>query len=290
MKVSYYPGCSLEATGKPYDDSTRQVCRALEVQLEEIPGWICCGSSPALKMNQLLSVALGAFNLAAAEKRPQAEVVAPCPFCFRRLLSAQEEIGQDQKLKARVEQAIEKDLTGQLTVHNLLGFLHDAVGLPAIAAQVKRPLTGLKVLPYYGCYLVKPPRVTHYEDPDNPTALDDILRVLGAEVLDWDFKTECCGAGLSVSKTERVVELSGRLIREAAWRGADAVVVVCQLCQANLDMRQKEIGRQDHRRYQLPILYFTQLMGLAFGLHPRTLGLHHHLVDPLALLHQKRLL
>ncbi|MGQ9921188.1 MAG: CoB--CoM heterodisulfide reductase iron-sulfur subunit B family protein [Desulfobacca sp.] len=290
MKVSYYPGCSLEVTGKPYHDSTRQVCQALEVQLEEVPGWICCGSSPGLKMNQLLSVALAAFNLAAAANRPQAEVVAPCPFCFRRLLSAQEEIGQDPDLKARVQQAIESDLTRTLTVHNLLGFLHDAIGLPAIAAKIKRPLTGLKVVPYYGCYLVKPHKVTHAEEPEHPMAMDAILRELGAEVLDWDFKTECCGASLSVSKTPQVVALSGRLIREAKWRGAEAVVVVCQLCQANLDMRQGEIERQDRSYYQIPILYFTQLMGLAFGLPYQALGLHHHLVDPLALLHQKRLL
>ena len=114
--------------------------------------------------------------------------------------------------------------------------------------------------------------------------------MLGAEVLDWDFKTECCGAGLSLSKTDKVVELSGRLVREAAYRGADAIVVACQLCQANLDMRQGQIGKQDNQKYNLPIIYFTQLMGLAFGLAPEVLGLHHHLVDPVRLLKNKGLI
>ncbi len=290
MKVSYYPGCSLEVTGKPYHDSTQEVCRALGVELEEVPEWACCGSSPALKMNHLLSVALSAFNLAQMEKQQLPQVVAPCPFCFRRLLSAQEEMRQDRKLKEKVQEAIEAELKGNLEVHNLLGYLHQRVGLQAIGARLVKPLAGLKVLPYYGCYIVKPVQVTHFDDPENPRSLDDILEALDVKVLDWDFKTECCGAGLSLSKTEKVCELSGRLIREATWRGADALVVVCQLCQANLDMRQGEIGKRDNTKYNLPIIYFTQIMGLALGLDPRALGLNHHLVDPLPMLKKKGLI
>ncbi len=290
MKVSYYPGCSLEATGRPYDASTRQVCRTLGIDLEEVPEWICCGSSPALKMNHLLSLSLAAANLAAAQQQPQTPVVAPCPFCFRRLLSAQEEIQRDQDVRRQVRQVLETEVPSTLEIHNLLSFLHQYVGLGAIAAQVRRPLTGLKVLPYYGCYLVKPAQVVHFDDPEHPSSLDEILKVLGAEVLDWDFKTECCGAGLAVSKTEQVVTLAGRLVREAVWRGAEALVVVCQLCQANLDLRQREMGRQDRTQYNLPVFYFTQLMGLAFGWAPQDLGLTQHFVDPLPLLREKRLL
>ncbi len=157
------------------------------------------------------------------------------------------------------------------------------MGLAAIADRLIKPLAGLKVVPFYGCYMVKPAQVTHCDDPEKPTAL-------GAEVLDWDFKTECCGAGLSLSKTDKVVELSGRLVREAAYRGADAIVVACQLCQANLDMRQGQIGKQHKKKYNLPIIYFTQLMGLAFGLAPKVLGLDHHLVDPVRLLKKKGLI
>lgn len=279
MRVSYYPGCSLEGTAKQYDVSVKQVCRGLGIALEEPRGWSCCGSSPALKMNRLLSTSLAAHNLALAERQNLADVVAPCPFCFRRLKSAQDEISQDPALRDKVQQTIDAQVNGNLTIHNLLGFLSQKVGLEAIREKVSKPLTGMKIIPYYGCYVVKPPSVTSFDDPENPSSLDDILKAAGAEVLDWDFKVECCGAGLSLSKTEKVCELSGRLIREAAYRGADAIAVVCQLCQANLDMRQQD--------YQLPIIYFTQLLGLAFGCAPAEVGLDRHLTDPLPMLKKK---
>jgi heterodisulfide reductase subunit B len=289
MKVSYYPGCSLEATAKPYNISAQEVCHVLGIEMEDVPEWTCCGSSPALKMDRLLSTSLSAHNLALIEKQHLTEVVVPCPFCFRRLQSAQEEIQKDEEVKEQVQEAIEAEIEGKLNIHSLLGFIRREVGLEAIRAKVKKPLKGLKVLPYYGCYLVKPPDVTHFDNPENPSSMDEVLDALGAEVLDWDFKTECCGAGLSLSKTEKVCELSGRLIREATRRGAEALVVACQLCQANLDMRQGEIGKMDKRKYALPILYFTQLMGLAFSLSPQKLGLNHHLVGSESVLKKKGL-
>jgi heterodisulfide reductase subunit B len=290
MKVSYYPGCSLEETAQAYDISARKVCQILGIDLEEIPQWSCCGSSPALKMNHLLSTSLGAHNLAQAQRQQSSEVVIPCPFCFRRLLSAQQEVQADGQLKSRVEASIGAELSDDLNVFNLLGFLRYSVGLEATGAKVKKPLKNLKVLPYYGCYLVKPGTVTHYDDPEDPVSMDQILESLGAEVLEWDFKTECCGASLTISKTEKVCELSARMIREAAWRGADAVVVACQVCQANLDIRQAEIGRNDKKKYAIPVLYFTQLMGLAFGIPYQDLGLSGHIVNPKKMLASKDLL
>jgi heterodisulfide reductase subunit B len=138
--------------------------------------------------------------------------------------------------------------------------------------------------------MVKPAQVARFDDPENPSSMDRILSVLGAEVLDWDFKTECCGASLSLSETEKVLELSGRLLREARWRGADAIVVACQLCQSNLDMRQEEILRREEKKQTLPVLYLSQLMGLAFGLPARELGFNSHLVDPLPALAERGLL
>jgi heterodisulfide reductase subunit B len=289
MKVSYYPGCSLEGTARPYDQSARQVCGSLGIDLEDTPDWSCCGSSPALKMNRMLSVSLAAHNIFQAETQRLEDVVAPCPFCFRRLASAQQQMAQDPALKKRVQETIEASVQGELNIHSLLGFLHDEVGLEAIRKQVKKPLSGLRLLPYYGCYQVKPPEVTRFDDPENPTSLDEILDALGAEVLDWDFKAECCGAGLSLSKTEKVCELSGRLIREAVYREADALVVVCQLCQANLDMRQSDVGADDQKSYSLPIVYFTEMMGLSFGFDASELGLGHHIHDPVPLLKDKGL-
>jgi heterodisulfide reductase subunit B2 len=287
MKVSYYPGCSLEETAAAYDVSARRVCTHLDVALEEIPDWTCCGSSPALKMDHLLSTSLGAHNLAQACGQQLEDVVIPCPFCFRRLLSAQQETQSNPQVKQDVEAAIGAELNGNLKVHSLLGYLRYHIGLDTIGAKVQKPLKGLKVLPYYGCYLVKPATVTQYDDPENPVSMDQLLEALGAEVLPWDFKTECCGASLAVSKTGTVCELSGRIIREAAYHKADAMVVACQLCQANLDMRQGQISNIHGTKYDIPIIYFTQLMGLAFGLSYKDLGMHRHLTSPKAMLKSK---
>jgi heterodisulfide reductase subunit B len=287
MKISYYPGCSLESTAKSYDISAQKVCKHLGLELEEIPDWCCCGSSPALKMDRMLSTSLAAKNLAQAEKQNLSQLLIPCPFCFRRLLSAQQEITSDELLKKKVEEILETRVEGNLDIQSLLGFMRNAVGIESIRNRVTKPLSDLKVLPYYGCYLVKPKKITQFDDPENPVSMDEVLRALGAEVLDWDFKTECCGAGLSISKTEHVVQLVSRLIREAVWRGADAIVVACQLCQANLDMRQREIGKADGKNYAIPIIYFTQAMGLAFGFQYDELGLQYHLVNPKPSLRKK---
>ena len=287
MKVSYYPGCSLEETAAPYDRSARRVCDHLGIALEEIPDWACCGSSPALKMDHLLSTSLGAHNLAQARQQQLEEVVIPCPFCFRRLLSAQQETQSDAQTHQQVAEVIGAEPEDNMKVLSLLGFLRYTVGLEAIGTKVQKPLKGLKVLPYYGCYLVKPAAVTQYDDPENPVSMDQLLETLGAEVLSWDFKTECCGASLAVSKTDTVCELSGRIIREAAYRQADALVVACQLCQANLDMRQAQIGKKHGTKYNIPIIYFTQLMGLAFGMSYKELGMQRHLTSPRAMLKAK---
>jgi heterodisulfide reductase subunit B len=287
MNVSYYPGCSLEETAVAYDASARRVCSHLGVGLQEIPQWSCCGSSPALKMDHRLSTALGAHNLALASQQEPKDVVIPCPFCFRRLLGAQQEVQADPQAKQKIEDLISAEVGNDLKVQSLLGFLRYTVGLEAISQKVVKPLKGLRVLPYYGCYLVKPAAVTQYDDPENPVSMDQLLEALGAEVLAWDFKTECCGASLSVSKTETVCRLTGRLIREAVHRKADALVVACQLCLANLDMRQAQVAKMDRQRYHLPILYFTQLMGLAFGLSYGDLGMQRHLVSPKKLFKSK---
>jgi heterodisulfide reductase subunit B len=290
MKVSYYPGCSLEETAAAFDMSVRNVCDHLDVSLEEVPGWACCGSSPALKVDHLLSTSLAAHNLALASGGESEDVVIPCPFCFRRLISAQQEARETPRTWEAVQEAIGAEVDEDLKVHSLLGFLHNTVGLEAIKAKVQKPLEGLKVLTYYGCYLVKPASVTQYDDPENPVSMDQLLEVLGAEVLPWDFKTECCGASLAVSKADTMCELSGRIIREAVYRQADALVVACQLCHANLDMRQTQIGKRHCTKYHLPIVYFTQLMGLAFGMPYKSLGLGRHLTNPKEMLQSKGVL
>lgn len=283
-RISYYPGCSLEGTAQPFDISTRLVLKALDLEPDTIPEWACCGSSPALKMNRLLSVALAAHNLAQAETQALAELLIPCPFCFRRLLSAQREMQDDADLRHKVTALIDAPLRGDLQICNLPDFLIRRVGATRLAGRLKRSLQGLRVVPYYGCYLVKPAAVTQFDDAEHPVVMDELLRLTGAEVLDWDFKTECCGAGLAVSSTETVSHLVGRIVKEAAWRNADAIVVACQLCHANLDMR------QEGKAGALPVLYLSQVLGLALGMTPKALKCHHHLVNPIPLLTQKCLI
>jgi len=282
MKVSYYPGCSLESIGKSYDHSTREVCRALGVELEEAHDWVCCGSSAGLKMNKLVSTALSGVNLALYEKREPADVVAPCPFCYRRLASAQEEMRQDPKLKGEVQELIEAELSGKLQVHNLVDFLRRKVGLEAIAAKLKKPLAGLKVVPYYGCLLVRPPRVAQFDDPDDPRLMASLLRAAGAEVMPWSHATDCCGAGLSLPRSDAVYRLVGRLAERAREAGAEALVTACPLCQVNLEMRQPATPR-------LPAFYFTELLGLAFDLPEARRWWPKHLIDPRPLLRSHNL-
>jgi len=282
MKLYYYPGCSPKSTGRAYDRSAQAVCAALDVELVELPGWVCCGSSAAYKTDRLLSLSLSAHNLNLASAAGFDELVTPCPYCFRRLKSADADLGHDAVLCGEVEAVLGERYTGGVRVQNMLGLLRYEVGLEAIRARVTRPLTGLKVVPYYGCALTRPPALTGFDHPENPQSLDEILHALGIEVLNWNFKTECCGAGLSVPRSEVVVKLGSRIIEQARLAGADAIVVACQLCQANLDLRQRAMITQG--RNHLPILFFTQLMGLAFGLPTEALGLRHHMIDPRPLL------
>ncbi len=280
ITASYYPGCSLEGTARAYDLSSRAVCWELSIDLQELPKWSCCGSSPALKTDKLLSTALSAHNLNIAGAQPSDDLLIPCPFCFRRLLSAQQEMAEDPELKRSVEETVEGSPEKPVNIHSLLGFIHDRVGLDAVKEKVVRPLAGMRVVPYYGCYLVKPHKTTQYDHPEQPVSLDELLTALGADVVDWDFKTECCGAGLALSKTDTVERLCGRIVKEAKWKRADAIVVACQLCQANLEMRGEKKGN-------LPVLYFTQLIGLALGLSPESLGMKKHLISPMPMLKAK---
>lgn len=287
MNIGYYPGCSLEVTAKAFDLSFRQSCDTLGIALEEVPEWQCCGSSAALKKSRRLSLALAAHNLTQTRQLGLNDLVAPCPFCHRRLLSAQQEISGASTVDDDLEDMVPGARQQPVSLHSLLGFMLRSVGLPALKAAIQKPLQGLRVIPYYGCYTVKPAAITQFDDPEHPTAMDRILAELGAEVLDWDFKTECCGASLSLSKTDMVLELSGRLLKEAVWRGADVIAVVCQLCHSNLDLRQAEIWKRQGTKHHLPILYITQLMGLAFGHAPGALGIRHHIMDPMPVLREK---
>jgi heterodisulfide reductase subunit B len=287
--VSYlfYPGCSLESSARDYFLSTRAVAKALGLELPDLKNWICCGSTPAHQSNELLSLSLPAKNLQAAQGSTMA---VACAACYNRLKTANYKLAQDAEARANVAEALGAGYDGSTPVKHLLEILVRDVGLPRIKARVKKPLRGLKVAAYYGCLLVRPPEVTQFDDPENPRLLDDLLAAAGAEPIEWSHKTECCGASYSITNVEIVQKLTRDVLAMARAAGADCVATACGMCQMNLDLRQGEIERKFDEKFGLPVFYFTQLLGLAFGLEPEELGLGSLVVEPDRLLAQKNLL
>ena len=288
MKYAYYPGCSLHSTAKEYDRSLRAVCEKVGIELEEVKNWICCGSSWAHPTSKLLSLALPLKNLAEIEKSGFREVIVPCAACFSRFKIAQHEVGNEPKLAAEVEGIIEHKFKDGVKVYHPLDILSRNAELSKLTELVKNDLSGLKVVCYYGCLLVRPPKVTEFDDCEYPQSMDKILQAVGVPTLDWSYKTDCCGASFALTKTEIVIKLSRDILEGAKSVGADAIAVACPMCQANLDTRQEEIEERYQTTYHLPILYFTQLMGLAFDIPAEKLLLKSHLVDTEDLLEKVR--
>ena len=287
MKVAYFPGCSLHSTARDYDMSFQLVCRKLGIELEEIPHWVCCGASPAHVTSHLLSIALPCKNLILAEEMGLDTVVAPCAACFNRLKIAKQEVAEDSKLKKDVEEVLGKPSAGKIEVKHPLQVIIEDVGLEKVEEIARRKLQGLRVASYYGCLLVRPPSVINFDDPEDPQSMDNLVSALGGEALPWAFKTECCGASFSLSETDIVLELSGEILNEALEAGAECILVACPLCQSNLDLRQKGIEKKYGKKFNLPILYFTELLGLALGMNMHELGLSRHIVSPFRLLERK---
>ncbi len=282
MRYAYFPGCSLHSTAKEYDESTRAVCRELGIELEEIPDWNCCGATSAHAVNRELSLALPLRNLAKAEAMGL-DVMAPCAACFNRLKSADATAKDHPDLLKAVAEKSGISYQGKIGVLSLLKAL-DAVGVDEIKSHVKRELAGLKPACYYGCLLLRPPDVTQFDDPENPTSMDNIVAALGAEPVDWPHKTECCGASFSISKSDIVVKLTHDILSAAKKNGANCIVTACPLCQGNLDMRQEQVEAKYGERYGMPVFYVTQLMGMAFGIPNSSLGLSRLMVNPDAVL------
>jgi heterodisulfide reductase subunit B len=286
MSYVFYPGCSLHSTAGGYRLSTEAVARALGLDLPELPDWICCGSTAAHQSNSLLSLALPAKNLLAASGKTMAVC---CAACYSRLKVANHQIASTPGIRGQVAGVLGADYDGSTPVKHLLEIIRDEVGLDEIASRVSTPLTGLRVACYYGCLLVRPPDVMRFDDPENPTLLDRVMAAAGAEPVEWPHKTECCGASHSITKAEIVERLSHDILAMASASGGDCIVTACPLCQLNLDMRQRDIEARFGERLGLPVLYFTQLLGLALGLKPRELGLGSLIVDPLPMLSRKRI-
>jgi len=259
MQYSYYPGCSLHATGKEYDESTRAVFESLGVRLIEIKDWVCCGASSAHSVSADLALNLPAINVALAQEAAHGDLLAPCAACFNRTKAADYALRHDPARRKEIEEAVGFSYTGVVHVRNPLDIVVNDIGLDTVASKVTRPLAGLKVVSYYGCLLVRPPRLMEFDNPENPTVMNRIVGTLGADVKDWSYATDCCGGSASLPRVDIATRLVGSLAQHAREAGAEAIVTACPLCQMNLEMRQAA-------KPNAPIFYFTELMGLAFGL------------------------
>ncbi len=280
---AYYPGCTLHSSAKEYDVSARLVCEKLGIGLQELEGWACCGASSAHTTSELLSIALPARELQAAEETGLPLTVA-CAMCFSRLKHTAHELADKAKLDL-VSDLLGKEFHNATEVVHLLQVLDDARD----AMPMSRPLKGLKVACYYGCLLVRPRDIVNFDDEENPRIMDRLMEALGAEGIEWDFKTACCGASLPLTRRDIVLKLSHRLLSQAKQLGADCVAVACPMCHSNLDAYQKEIEAEYKDKLDLPVLYFTQLVGLALDFSPKQLHLDKHFTDPRPMLRGKGL-
>jgi heterodisulfide reductase subunit B len=273
VKIGYYPGCSLESTAREYDLSFRAVASKVGIELIEILDWNCCGASSAHAVDPFLAVALPARNLMIAESM-ELDMTAPCAACFLRLMEAQKQMGEEVSLRKEIEEILGRQYRGSAKVYHPLTVFSQAEIQKKIKRAVVKKLKGLKLVCYYGCYLVRPPSITHLDDPENPLVMDELMGMTGAEVLDWAWKVDCCGGGHALLRPELVEPLVNEIMEGARKAGAKGIVTACPLCQSNLETRQKG-------SHAVPIFYFTELLGLAMGLNKEAEGWwKRHLITP----------
>ena len=279
IDVSYYPGCSLHGTAREYDDSIRGVSMLLDIQLHELDDWTCCGASSAHCTDEGLAIELAARNLAIAEKsnRP---LLVPCVACYSRFKAVEKEVREHNK-------KVHFPYQGNISVRYGLDLFCDEALLEEVKKRRLKPLSGLKVACYYGCLTVRPPKVTGIREYENPQHMDRLMKCLGADPVPWSYKTDCCGASLVLTRTDIVRRLTERLLSMAMEADADCLVTGCPMCQANLDTRQEELEKETGKKFHLPILYFTELMGLAFGHRDTKKWLSRHMTDPMKMLSAK---
>lgn len=277
-QIAFYPGCALQSMTWDYRESIKHVMGVLGLQLTELEDWTCCGATAAHSLDERMSVIMPAWNLARVEFLGL-DLAAACPQCFKRLAISRQMLRQkrlDDPWSLKLDFGI-FDLARMLTTDEMLEQIKD---------RVRAPLHGLRVVCYYGCQVVRPPKVTGYEDYANPRHLDHLMEALGATAVDWSFKATCCGASTGLVRKKIGLSLLERLLYWAHASDAHAIVVCCPLCQSNLDLYQPELCKQCGWDWQLPVFYYTELMGIAFGQDAILPGLRSHLVNPLPLVHR----
>ena len=272
MKYTYYPGCSVLATAKHYQESIDAIAGVLGIELEELDDWNCCGATAYMSVKELMSFAISARNLALAEKFHR-DLVTPCSACFTVLNKTNQYFAEYPDLRKKLGQTLEAaglSYSGNIRVRHILDIVVNDVGNEKLASLVTRRLEGLKVAPYYGCQIVRPG--TDFDDPDDPQCMDRLIEALGATAVEYSMKAKCCGASLMGTQENLALRLCKNLLLEAERNEADCVITLCPLCQMNLDVYQRKVNRHFGTKFNIPVLYFTQLIGLALGIPSGKLG------------------
>lgn len=259
MKVSYYPGCSLEGTAREYNDSIRDICKALDIELADLDDWNCCGSSSAHMMNDVLAHELPLRNLKIAQKAGL-DVLVPCASCFNRLKA----VWQTSKNGSTIK------------VKHVLDVLNEPEVKIKIKEKIKKNLKKIKPVAYYGCLITRHPKVTEDANYENPTSMDEILKLIDTDVCKWAYKTDCCGGSLTLTRADLIHKLTEILFSAAKEAGANCIVTACPMCQANLDMRQGELKT----KYNLPVFYISELIGAAIDSPNHTKWWKKHFINP----------
>lgn len=278
MKIGFYPGCSLKGTSSEYAQSTLALAKVFGIELVEIKDWNCCGATAAHNLNHELAIALPARILALAEKEGRTEIVVPCAACYNRLSVTQHKLNEDTELKERISDILKMPLSGNIQILNVMQFIEKYIA-DKIEEKVVNPFAH-QVVCYYGCLLVRPHDILKFDRVEDPQSMDVLMQKIGANSMEWGYKTECCGAGFSVSRTDIVAKLSGKIVKDATDRGAEAIIVACPMCQSNLDMRRPQIDSYLAMKSNIPAIYITQAIGLAVGLSQKELGLKKLFVAP----------
>jgi heterodisulfide reductase subunit B len=279
MKYVYYPGCSAHSTARDMHESCLAVAKSLDIELQEIKGWTCCGASAAHQTERALAAALAAANLLLA-KRMGGDMVVNCAACYGRSKSANYEVKNSAVMRGTVNTLLGENYDGSVAVRHFVEVLAQDFGPANLKKAVKRPLNGLKVACYYGCYLLRPPEVTGFDDPENPTILEKLVEAIGGEALEWPGKVDCCGGSQNLTRTDITVARSAAIIEMAKAAGADCIAVACPMCQTSLDLRQQDMAKKSGKAFNMPVLYITQLIGLALGIAPAALGISRLMVPP----------
>jgi heterodisulfide reductase subunit B len=274
---AYYPGCSLETMAASYHVSAVEVAENLGISLVEIEDWNCCGATAYSHVDELLAQVLGARNLALAEKEERFDLVAPCSGCFKNLYFTNDHMLEDADLMEHMNFALEADdlsYSGNVRVHHLMDMFVSEVGLEVIREKVVDPLENLQVAPYYGCQMTRPRKPGEsLAEVEGPMFFEDLMEALGATAVEYPYRMRCCGASLIATSRRTALSMLRDLLQNAVDAGADVITTSCPLCQINLEVYQSEVNRELDMDFSMPIMYFTQLMGLAMGIKPKDLGI-----------------